>query len=67
MIVRRVQVRPITQPMYRLQWQVQLASFNRQELVDKMLHYVDSDPVCMRTPVDTLSRKVCRPLCPCVL
>jgi len=55
-----VQIRPITQPLFRLQWQVQHAAFTHQELIDRMLQYVDSDPVCMRTPDDFATHKVCR-------
>lgn len=52
-------VRPILQPMYRLQWQVQDATFTREQLIDRMLEYVDSDPVCLREPISDRTRKVC--------
>eukprot|EP00892_Ulva_mutabilis_P008893 jgi/Ulvmu1/6376/UM003_0004.1 len=51
-------VRPITQPLFRLQWQAQHAAFSHQELIDRMLQYVDSDPVCMRTPDDVMIHKL---------
>jgi chaperone required for assembly of F1-ATPase len=52
-------VRTILQPMYRLQWQVQDANFTREQLLDRVLEYVDSDPVCLREPISDRTRKVC--------
>lgn len=51
-------VRPIMQPLFRLQWQVQEAAFTPTQLVERLLQYVDSDPVCLRTPRRALSSRV---------
>jgi chaperone required for assembly of F1-ATPase len=51
-------IRPITQPLYRLQWQAQDAAFSRGEMIDRLLAYVDSDPVCLRQPLAPTTRKV---------
>jgi ATP12 chaperone protein len=53
-----LQVRPITQPLYRLQWQAQDAAFKRGDLIDRLLSHVDTDPVCLRQPPGPSQRKV---------
>ena len=45
-------VRTITQPIFRVAWQTQDVTMSKQELVDKMLQYVDCDTVCSRHSLD---------------
>jgi chaperone required for assembly of F1-ATPase len=51
-------VRPILQPLYRLQWQVQDAAFTSEQLIERLLKYVDSDPVCLLEPLNLRTMKV---------
>lgn len=57
-MVACMQIRPITQPLYRLQWQVQDRAFSRPEMIDRLLAHVDTDPVCLRQPPSATTRTV---------
>jgi hypothetical protein len=53
-----VQIRPVTQPLFRLQWQSQDIAFTHEELIERMLRYVDADPVCLRHPQSHFNKRV---------